>query len=200
MTAGFSSRHGQPLALPVLARAELAWSGTSAELTRLRPIVDATLRRVVGRNDPEYEDLLQSALEGVLGALHVRARGEDYPSRWVAAITRNIAIDRLRARSRERRVFARETDAEPEVAALSAFEPEHLTHVRQELGRLSAALGKLGRSHAAVIYLHAVLGYELSEIASVLGTSVSAAQSRLVRGRRALSRDMAARTPGRAAR
>jgi RNA polymerase sigma factor (sigma-70 family) len=210
MTQGLPSRHEQSLALcvgvcstatsvechettlPQLARPELERESTGRELARLRLIVDATLRRVVGRSDPEYEDLVQSALEGVWGALSVRAPGERYPSRWVAAITRNIAIDRLRARSRERRMFTRESEEELEVAGMSALEPEHLTYVRRELDRLSVALQKLGTSHAAVIYLHAVLGYELSAIARVLGMSVAAVQSRLVRGRRALTRDLAA--------
>lgn len=37
-----------------------------------------------------------------------------------------------------------------------------------------------------MVYLHDVLGYDICDVAARVGTSVSAAQSRLVRGRREL--------------
>lgn len=40
------------------------------------------------------------------------------------------------------------------------------------------------------MYLHSVLGYELAEIAAMIGISVTAAQSRLVRGRREITHRM----------
>ncbi len=47
----------------------------------------------------------------------------------------------------------------------------------------SALLG-LGAQKANVVFLHDVLGHELSDVAGILKISVAAAQSRLVRGRR----------------
>jgi len=43
-------------------------------------------------------------------------------------------------------------------------------------------------THAEAVFLHDVLGHELAEIAIMTQVSVSAAQSRLVRGRRELFR------------
>src|SRR5215207_2656820 len=139
MTRGLPSRHMQSLALyagvsptpratgvqcpesalPHLGR-ELGSSNTGAELVRLRVIVDATLHRVVGRNDPEYEDLLQSALEGVWGALSVRALGCSHhaqhrhrsAARSLSRTPRLLARERGRSRSpRRERARARTLDA-----------------------------------------------------------------------------------------
>jgi RNA polymerase sigma factor (sigma-70 family) len=161
------------------------------EPERLRGVVESALRRVTNRRDPEYEDLVQSALEGVLLALDGGGLELQRPARWVAAVARNVAIDQLRARTRERRVFSLdEVDGTNEPSSPVASEPEHMTHVRRELRRVNAALSALGPRRALVIYLHDVLGYRLSEVADAVGTTVAAAQSRLVRGRRALIRYM----------
>lgn len=61
--------------------------------------------------------------------------------------------------------------------------PEHLAEMHGYLEELEVALAQLPAKKAEVVYLHDVLGYKLSEIARALGTSVAAAQSRLVRGR-----------------
>jgi DNA-directed RNA polymerase specialized sigma24 family protein len=62
--------------------------------------------------------------------------------------------------------------------------PERLTDLHETLERVNRALRGLGPKKARVVYLHDVLGYQLEEVATMLGTSVAAAQSRLVRGRR----------------
>jgi RNA polymerase sigma-70 factor (ECF subfamily) len=53
--------------------------------------------------------------------------------------------------------------------------------VRQHLVAMKPAL-------AEAIFLHDALGHDLAEIALMTGTSVAAAQSRLVRGRKELFR------------
>jgi len=68
---------------------------------RVWPTVQGVLRRVLGPDDPEYEDILQSALERVVQTVE-RATACDCPmTHWAAAVTRNVAIDALRARSRD---------------------------------------------------------------------------------------------------
>ena len=59
-----------------------------------------------------------------------------------------------------------------------------MTDLHETLERVNRALRGLGPKKARVVYLHDVLGYQLEEVATMLGTSVAAAQSRLVRGRR----------------
>jgi RNA polymerase sigma factor (sigma-70 family) len=169
----------------------------TVELTRLREVVESALRRVTSRRDSEYEDLVQSALEGVLLALGSGGIDIQHPAQWVAAVARNVAIDQLRARTRSQRFFTRDdVDGEFEPTSPVASEPEHLTQVREELRQLDAALRALGPRRVLVVYLHDVLGYRLSEVADEVGTSVAAAQSRRVRGRRALVRYMRRESKG----
>jgi RNA polymerase sigma factor (sigma-70 family) len=157
---------------------------------RLLPVVDAALRRVLGSKDQEYEDLLQSSLEAVLVATRKeRFRGDSLQSTWASRIARNVAIDALRARARERRVFAFEADMEDVAARSHSNEPspEKAADVRQQLARYHDTLGRLCEKKAQVVYLYDVLGHGLEEIASTLGITVAATQSRLVRGRKEIS-------------
>ena len=164
--------------------------GTSVdEIHNVRSAVRAVLRRLVGAEDPEYEDLVQSSIESVLVSLdRGRFRGECPQGGWAAVIARNVAIDAIRARSRERQLFAR--DAADLVAAESVqgadarTGPEHLTGVQQRLQRVKNAMLGLGAQKANVVFLHDVLGHELPAIAGILKITIAAAQSRLVRGRR----------------
>jgi RNA polymerase sigma-70 factor (ECF subfamily) len=152
----------------------------------LVPVVDAALRRVLTPQDQEYEDLLQGALETVLAALRKDGfRGDSSLSTWASRIARNVAIDALRARSRERRVFAREADTEEAAQSQhSGPSPEKLADIREQLTRYHDALWTLCPNKAEVVYLYEVQGYGLEEIAAKLGISIAATQSRLVRGRK----------------
>ncbi|HLK36399.1 MAG TPA: sigma-70 family RNA polymerase sigma factor [Polyangiaceae bacterium] len=164
----------------------------SHALVTLRPVVDGALRRVIGGNDPDYEDVLQSALEHLLEAIrHGSFRGEGTLTGWALAIARNVAIDRVRARCRERRVFAREGDAEVLALRLVASGPDGPTHARQQLARFMSALSRVGPEKAEVVYLFDVLGHDLAEVAASAGISIAAAQSRLVRGRQEIAAHMA---------
>ena len=58
--------------------------------------------------------------------------------------------------------------------------------VRQELYQLRYVLSRMSPKLAQTVVLHDALGHSVAEIATLTSTSVSAAQSRLVRGRRKL--------------
>jgi DNA-directed RNA polymerase specialized sigma24 family protein len=53
-------------------------------------------------------------------------------------------------------------------------------------------LHEMPEARATVFLLHDVFGHDLMEVAAIVGASVSATQSRLVRGRRDLHRRIAA--------
>jgi RNA polymerase sigma factor (sigma-70 family) len=161
----------------------------------VRSAVRGVLRRLVGTDDPEYEDLVQSSIENVLVTFERgKFRGECPQGGWAAVIARNVAIDAIRARRRERQLFAR--DAADLVAADSVrgadakMGPEHLTGVQERLHRVKTAMLGLGAQKANVVFLHDVLGHELTDVAGILKITVAAAQSRLVRARREIIEQM----------
>jgi RNA polymerase sigma factor (sigma-70 family) len=148
---------------------------------RARPAIGNVVRCVLGANDPEHDDVLQSVLERLLSVVRVTPRRGGSVIQLAAIIARNVAVDVRRARARRRRVFSHE--GAPLASRGSPADPERVASARERLRRFAAALGALRVENARVVYAHDVLGHELAEIAVMLGISVAAAQSRLVRGR-----------------
>jgi RNA polymerase sigma factor (sigma-70 family) len=170
------------------------------EIRNVRSAVRGVLRRLVGTEDPEFEDLVQSSIENVLVTFERgKFRGDCPKGGWAAVIARNVAIDAIRARRRERQLFAR--DAADLVAAESVrgadakTGPEHLTGVQERLHRVKSAMLGLGAQKANVVFLHDVLGHELTDVAGILKITVAAAQSRLVRARREIIEQIDAPRP-----
>ena len=164
-------------------------------MKNVQSTVDTVVRRLVGSRDPEYEDLVQSSLVNVLVTFdRGKFRGDCPPGGWAAVIARNVAVDAIRARARERRVFQHGWDTaltdDRSSRPTVDLGPERLTDIHLTLDRVNRALSGLGPKKARVVYLHDVLGYELGEVATMLGTSVAAAQSRLVRGRKEIVETM----------
>jgi RNA polymerase sigma factor (sigma-70 family) len=163
---------------------------------RLAPAIAASLRRVVGGDDPEYEDMYQTALERVFRTLgESNFRGDCTAAGWAYVIARNVAVDALRARTRERGFLS--LDAFPETSPQPGGDvgPERLAEARQELSRLREALAGLPPANAIVVYMHDIVGHDLAEISKRLRITTAAAQSRLVRGRRDVVGTMQSRGP-----
>jgi RNA polymerase sigma-70 factor (ECF subfamily) len=164
---------------------------------RLIGVVDHTLYRVFGRREGDHDDLVQAAFEQIVMTLSRRSYARACSLRtWASSIASHVGFNALRSRRRERRVLDREVTLEAE--------PWHSTNdlegeltARSELARLRGQLSEMKSAYAEVVFLHDVLGHELAEIALMTQISVSAAQSRLVRGRRELFRrlDRAASPP-----
>lgn len=155
----------------------------------VQAIVDAVVRRVVGSRDPEYEDVVQSTYVSVLSTFdNGKFRGECPPDGWAAIIARNVAVDAIRARTRERKIFSADRSDSPDFDPLMVVDravgPERQTELRRAVDRIGRALAGMAPDKAWVIYLHDILGCQLAEIATLTGTSIAAAQSRLVRARR----------------
>lgn len=152
---------------------------------RLIRIVEWTLLRIMGRRSAEHEDLVQAAFEQIV----ITLRRQRYAERcsltsWASAVSCNVALNALRSRRRQRVFHSEPPPAAPEPRDQRDLE-EQLA-ARQALESVRAELARMNPARAQALVLHEVNGLELTEIAGVLGISLTAAQSRLSRGRREL--------------
>jgi len=161
---------------------------------RLHPAVDRALRRILQGN-VDHDDLVQVVFERIVRTLAERKfAGACSLTTWATAIAAHVGIDALRARVRERNVVWHDSQRNAEqVARVSSGNLERQLEARAEIGELQAILATLDEAQAETVLLHDVCGHELSEIAILMGVSVAAAQSRLVRGRKELLRRARAR-------
>jgi RNA polymerase sigma-70 factor (ECF subfamily) len=179
----------RPVAQPVRDDTELLAalrSGDTSAATgfyeRVRPQVDRTLRRLLGHDDPDHEDIAQHVLVELVCTID-RYRGECSLDGWVSTFTAHAVYKLIRRRRTERRLFANLTDDQVElVGARPGREPYDRDLLRRALVHLRA----MDEQRAWAFVLHDVCGYDLRETAQITGVSVAAAQSRLVRGRREL--------------
>jgi RNA polymerase sigma-70 factor (ECF subfamily) len=103
----------------------------------------------------------------------------------VGTLTGHIVFKHLRRRQTEARLFGalEREDLLPPSAHGTAREPL----VRNLMRHASRHLEAMHPDKAWAFVLHDLLGYDLKELAQIMGVSVSAAQTRLVRGRRDLN-------------
>jgi RNA polymerase sigma-70 factor, ECF subfamily len=146
------------------------------------PKVTRFISKASGAPREDVEDLVQETL---LIAWRQRSgfQGESSFETWVLAIAKN----RVRRRFRGDR---RREDAVDALAALAALESEDLPEDvlrAEELGRhVRRALGEIDEGHVRVLVLRYVEGWTVARIATELGESEKAVESRLTRAREGL--------------
>jgi RNA polymerase sigma-70 factor (ECF subfamily) len=158
-------------------------SAAAALHDRARPQVERTLRRLLGRQDADREDLAQLALIELVTTIH-RFRGECSLDSWTSTLTARVVYKHIRRRTLERRIFAA-TSVDDLVLAAPPHGAGEVV-LRDVLQRVLVHLDAIDEARAWTFLLHDVCGYDLREAAQITGVSVAAAQSRLVRGRREL--------------
>jgi len=155
-------------------------------------VVDATLYRVIGRRETDHDDLVQSTFEQIIVTLsRDRFAGGCTLRGWAASIACHVGLNAIRSRRRARRLFATAADGEIASARSSTPNPEAEALARTELHRLRAYLAEMDPDRAQTIVIHDVFGFSLAETAKRMAVTLSAAQSRLVRGRREIRARMA---------
>jgi RNA polymerase sigma-70 factor (ECF subfamily) len=153
---------------------------------RTRPVVTKTVHRLVGAADSDFDDMVQIAMIELLHSLD-RYRGECSLDTWTATISAHVVYKHIRRRRLERTIFSHEIAPE-DVPRSTSQRPV----LRGMADRVFHHLHKMAPDRAWAFLLHDVHGYSLDEVARLTGTSASAAQSRLVRGRRELHERVAA--------
>jgi RNA polymerase sigma-70 factor, ECF subfamily len=166
-------------------------AAASALHARVRPVVEATIRRLLGRADSEHDDLAQVSLIEVVRSLD-RFRGECSLDTWVSRVSAHTVFKELRRRRVEHAVFDRSTPSDG--ADSRGGDLEESTLERSLVARVREHLDAMSPDRAFTVVLHDVCGHDLREVAEIMDVSVAAAQSRLVRGRRELH-DRIARDP-----
>lgn len=155
---------------------------------RVHVQVERTLRRILRFQSGELDDLSQASFERIIRYLGERPLlpGSNLPA-WASAVAANVALDCLRRRSSERRLFT-QLDGAMELVRGDDAGPERSADARRTLAALQGVLARMRPKYAETLVLHDVLGHDLTVTAELTGTSVAAAQSRLVRGRKELLR------------
>jgi len=153
---------------------------SNAFYTRVRPTLDRTLTRLLGARDNDYEDVAQRALFALVDTID-RFRGECPLDAWISIVAARTAYRIIRRRRIERRLFA---DEQPQEMFSATRSHADTVAARQAIERIRAELEGMNPDRAWAFLLHDVYGYDLKEVGEITGASLSAAQSRLVRGRR----------------
>jgi RNA polymerase sigma-70 factor (ECF subfamily) len=150
---------------------------------RVRPQVDRTVARLLGRHDPDADDLAQLALIEIVYTIG-RFRGDCSLDSWTSTLTARVVYKHIRRRQAERRIFG--ASAIEDLIVAGPQRPGREALMRDTLGRIVAILERMDQGRAWTFVLHDLYGYDLREIATITEVSMIAAQSRLVRGRREL--------------
>jgi RNA polymerase sigma-70 factor (ECF subfamily) len=149
---------------------------------RLRPQVDRVVRRLLGARDPDLGDVAQLAMIAIVDKIETY-RGESSLDSWTSAVAAHMVYKHIRRRKTERRLFGA-LDADLLAATRSPSRTGRDVMLREIIARVLVHLDAIEESKAWTFVLHDVCGYDLREIAKITGVSASAAQTRLVRGRR----------------
>jgi RNA polymerase sigma-70 factor (ECF subfamily) len=143
--------------------------------------VDRTIRRLLGTRDVDHEDVAQQAMIELVFTID-RYRSDCSLDSWTSVVTAHVVYKHIRRRRTERRVFG-----DVDVGDLDVRSTVHTGReamVRDAMKRILSHLDGMEQNKAWTFVLHDVCGYDLREIAQITQVSVTAAQTRLVRGRR----------------
>jgi RNA polymerase sigma-70 factor, ECF subfamily len=162
-------------------------SSAGALYDRLFGVVDRTLYRLFGRREADHDDLVQATFEQIVSTLARRKYTRACSlATWASTIATHVGLNALRARRRARRVFDADAAMDAEGDGPASTDGELAVRVQCDIERVRAELATMAPEKAETLLLHEVMGHELAEIAVIMGVSVAAAQSRLVRARKEL--------------
>jgi RNA polymerase sigma-70 factor (ECF subfamily) len=152
---------------------------------RFRRQVAATLYRVIG-DRTDLDDLVQEVFVIAFRGL-ANFRGDARLSTWLYRICVNVALGRIRTRTRRppaigvadlEAVTASSADAEhPET-------PERALQRQQDRARVYAALDRMAPKKRIVLYLHEIEGLDLKDIAYLVDANAVTVRTRLFYARK----------------
>jgi RNA polymerase sigma-70 factor (ECF subfamily) len=163
----------------------------------LSPVVVRTLQKILRDPAADYDDLVQTTFERIVRKLASEgATSVSHLAAWGAGVAAHVALDALRAKIRERKLFKQDDATRLVVESAIAPSLERQLEARRKLEWVQGALARMNEDQAHTLLLHDVLGHDLAETAAITGVSVAAAQKRLSRARQDLLRRAKAKAPG----
>jgi RNA polymerase sigma-70 factor (ECF subfamily) len=149
------------------------------------------IARAILRNDAEAEDIVQDAFVKAfteLGSL----REPSSAAAWLAKITANLAISRVRLLKRRGRVVLADGELEdrPDDMEADQHTPERLTAMGDVRRLLEKAIDRLPDGFREVFMLRVVEHMSVEETATTLGVLAATVKSRLHRAKAMLRSDL----------
>lgn len=174
-------------ALAEVARA--AASGNAAAtrtlLVSLGPHLLRTVRRVLGRNNADVEDVLQESASAILDALP-RFRGESSVLHFACRVALLTAMNARRRELTRKRLSLRDDSLGVEQLSSPLPGPDSSLSARAAAALVRELLDSLPLEQAEALALHCVLGYTVAEIAQATSAPQETVRSRLRLAKRVL--------------
>jgi RNA polymerase sigma-70 factor, ECF subfamily len=155
---------------------------------RFRRQVAANLYRVLGQR-VDLDDLVQDVFVIAFRGLS-RFRGEARLSTWLYRICVNVALGRIRSKTRRPPAVLMANPVSDEVDA-SPPSPEQVLRQKQDRERVYRALEAMAPKKRIVLYLHEIEGLDLKDIAYIVEANPVTVRTRLFYARREFYRLLA---------
>ncbi len=145
--------------------------------------------RMLG-NHEDADDLTQDVLIKIFKSLR-NFREESSFSTWIYRITKNVCIDELRKRKKEKIVSLDEeielNEGSVKIQVKSDKPGPYEEYEKSEIGRIvTEAISKLSDEHRMVVVLRDIQGFSYEEICRIVGCPKGTVKSRLNRARNEL--------------
>jgi RNA polymerase sigma factor (sigma-70 family) len=174
---------------PLAPIAEAAVSGDRVAvrtfLTTIGPHLLRVVRRVLGPQHRDVDDVMQESALAVIDALP-RRRGDSTVLHFVCRVAVLTAINARRRSSAKKRGSPRDELADLEHVAHPGAGPEAAASAQATVDAVRALLDTLPVEQAEVLTLHCVVGYTLPEIARATRAPLETVRSRLRLAKQAL--------------
>jgi RNA polymerase sigma-70 factor, ECF subfamily len=142
------------------------------------------MRNLVSPNAPDFEDLVQAAATEAWRALP-GFRGRSELGTWVYTVCYRVLSNHRRWWRRYQLRFSLGLE---EVVAVDPELPSDLIDERARALRLRGVFGRMSDKYRAVVVLHDIEGFSVSEIAGIVDANELTVRSRLRDGRKQLRR------------
>ena len=189
-----------PTQLEVSDESELATQAQQGDRAAFTELVNRHAKKVfrlarhITQNDEDAEDVLQETFLKAYSRLD-QFQGASKFYTWLVRIAVNEALMRLRRR-KGNKVFSLDEQMETGDGSVPRDFPSGQSNPEERYGQeqlretLSRAIDGLGEGYRAVFLLRDVEGFSTEETAQMLGLSVSAVKSRLLRARLQLRNEL----------